>query len=111
MEHSSPEFLILEQFSKLFLQAAELRLENDRLKEDYDNELGDRSFDTNKSMNEMAPQMFMVLNDVLAKLVTLSETRVKEHGSAFYGYAWYPESFDSCIKDIQEVINKVKGIK
>jgi len=111
MEHSRPEFLILEEFSKLLREVAELRLENRRLKEDYDYEFRTRFCEVDQSMDKMAPQMFLVLSDVLERLTTLSETRVKEQGSAFYGYAWYPESFDLSIKDIKEVIDKVKGIK
>lgn len=111
MEHSRPEFLILEEFCKLLREVAELRLENERLKEDYDYEFRARFSDTDQSMDKMAPQMFLVLSDVLERLITLSESKVKEHGSAFYGYAWYPESFDLSIKEIQEVIDKVKGIK
>lgn len=108
-DHSRPEFLILEEFSKLLREVAELRLENQRLKEDYDYKCRARFCDTDQSTDKMAPQMFLVLNDVLERLVTLSKSRVKEHGSAWHGYAWYPESFDSCINDIQEVINRVKG--
>lgn len=199
MEHSRPEFVVLEEFGKLLREVAELRLENERLKEesfvrcsglkDYKVEMPDVPFKdygvvesslfaaapdlldsleracrilqfdliyflngtewrfkTDRSnelrkvavdkavaairkaygiglerfvpvseaksvdpLVSLAPEMFFVLRSVLDKLVILSESRLKEHGSAWYGYAWYPESFDMCISDIRAVINKAKG--
>lgn len=197
MEHSRPEFVVLEEFGKLLREVAELRLENERLKEesyvrysglkDYKVEKSDvpskdhgvessllasapdlldsleracrilqfdliyflngaewrfktdRSYELRKDAVEramaairkaygiglerfvpvseaksvdplvsLAPEMYSVLCNVLERLVILSESRLKEHGSAWYGYAWYSESFDMCISDIRAVVEKVK---
>ena len=198
MEYSRPEFIVLEEFGKLLREVAELRLENERLKEesyvrysglkDYKVEKPDvpskdygvvesslfaaapdlldsleracrilqfdliyflngtewrfktdrscelRKVAVDKAMAaikkaygiglerfvpvseaksadplvSLAPEMYLVLCSVLERLVILSESRLKEHGSAWYGYAWYPESFDMCISDIRAVVEKVK---
>ena len=55
--------------------------------------------------------MYSVLCSVLDRLLILSESRIKENGSAWFGYAWYPESFDTCICDIRAVVEKVRGNK
>jgi len=208
MEHSRPEFIVLDEFAKLLREVAELRLENERLKETIDNinsrpsvikpsvikvennkshydviesslfsaapdllssleatcrilqfdlvysfdgtewrskpvcsnearkvavdkavsairraygiglerfvpvssvKSSDKSSDINLSLNKMAPEMFTVLSSVLKRLITLSESRIMEHGSAWHGYAWYSESFDLCISDIRAIISKVRG--
>lgn len=119
MEHSRPEFIVLEEFSKLLREVAELRLENERLKEesyvrysglkDFVSVSEDKSSDAFISINKVAPEMYSVLCSVLDRLVVLSESRIKENGSAWFGYAWYPESFDMCICDIRAVVEKVRG--
>ena len=199
MEHSRPEFIVLDEFAKLLREVAELRHENGRLKEtiyDMDSrpkvskvkedvifkekDYGvvesslfaaapdllssleatcrilqfdliyflngtewrfktDRSCELRKDavdkavaairkaygiglerfvpvseaksvdpLVSLAPEMYSVLCSVLERLVILSESRLKEHGSSWYGYAWYPESFDKCICDIRAVVEKVK---
>jgi len=134
MEHSRPEFIILEEFSKLLREVAELRrevvelrLDNKRLKEEsYVRNSGLKDFKVEKPdvgftpvpegksrvsypMVLLAPEMFTVLSSVLERLVFLSESRIREHGSAWHGYAWYSESFDLCISDIRAIISKVRG--
>ena len=121
MEPSRPEFIVLEEFSKLLREVAELRLENERLKEEsYVRYSGlepfvpvfeDKPSDTFISINKVAPEMYSVLCSVLDRLLILSESRIKENGSAWFGYAWYPESFDTCICDIRAVVEKVRGNK
>lgn len=73
MEHSCPPFVIIDEFTKLLCEIAELKFENSRLTEATANSglrdyKVDKSSNTNMQISKMAPEMLPVLSNVLERI-------------------------------------------